>query len=386
MKVCLDARFVDGAYGGVQGAAAALIDALVRADSGVELALLVYRGHTDWLSEAARQLELVPVEPPPTTRPRAPLLPAVLRNAAPALRIPDVPQGDGTLEAIGADAVHFTYQNGFRTPVPSVYQPWDLQHVHLPSFFTRRERALRDRWYRALAEQAAAVVVATEWARRDVVTHLGVELDRVHVVPAGPAPFVAAAATEAALTDVRARVGDAPFALYPASTHAHKNHLRLVEAVGDLRDRGSDIRVVCVGRETPHAHVIRRRIRNLRLGERVLLLGHVDDPTLRALYSLARCLVFPSLFEGWGLPVTEAFALGVPVACSAATSLPDLVGDAAVLFDPSDTDAVAAAIERVWTEPELRAALTRRGRERAALYTWDAAASRFLQLYAAVGA
>ena len=111
--------------------------------------------------------------------------------------------------------------------------------------------------------------------------------------------------------------------------------------------------------------------------------GFVDDDQLALLYAGARCLVFPSLFEGFGFPVLEAFAAGLPVACADATSLPELTGDAAVLFDPTDVDSIAHALEQVWSDDELRATLATRGHIRAATYSWDQLARSCRALYRA---
>lgn len=363
MRICLDARFVPGAFGGVEPAALALVESLV-ARGGAEFTLLTYRGHEPALTPATReQVRTIEVEPP-----RAGLL---SRLTAPIAR---VPSSDGSVERAGVDVIHFTYQNGFRTRIPSLYQPWDLQHVHLPQFFSRRERAIRSRWYRELAAQAAVVVVASEWACDDVVANLQLPRKKVRVVAPGPASF--ASRVE--------RTGDGDYALYPASTHPHKNHERLFEALARLRDSGVVVPLVCTGIETRHAPTVRRRVAELGLEEQVRFRGYVDDNELATLYARARCLVFPSLFEGWGLPIVEAFAAGVPVVCSTATSLPELAGGAAVLFDPYDVGGMAGALERVWTDVELRSRLVVRGRERAQTYTWPRAAEEFSALYAEV--
>ena len=113
-----------------------------------------------------------------------------------------------------------------------------------------------------------------------------------------------------------------------------------------------------------------------------MLTGWIDAADLEGLYALAACCAYPSLHEGFGLPVLEAFARGVPVACSDATSLPEVAGDAAELFDPRDVGAMAAAIRRVLTDEALAGELIRRGHDRAARFTWEAAAHGVLRTYA----
>ena len=128
-----------------------------------------------------------------------------------------------------------------------------------------------------------------------------------------------------------------------------------------------------------------RRVGELGLAGQVAFTGFLGPSELKAVYRMARLVVFPSRFEGFGMPVVEAFRLGVPVACSNATSLPEVAGDAALLFDPGDPDAVAAAIRRLWTDEALRAELVGRGRERVRQFSWDEVARRCRALYRMVG-
>jgi glycosyltransferase involved in cell wall biosynthesis len=143
----------------------------------------------------------------------------------------------------------------------------------------------------------------------------------------------------------------------------------MLDAIALLRSRGVEVNVVCPGPPNPHDAGVRRRVRDLGLEKLVRFPGYVTDQQLGTLYQQARCLLFPSLFEGFGFPVLEAFAAGLPVTCSSTTSLPELAGDAAVLFDPTDVDAIADGIERIWTDDGLRAQRLMRGHTRAAGYS-----------------
>ena len=174
-----------------------------------------------------------------------------------------------------------------------------------------------------------------------------------------------------------------PYALFPAETWAHKNHERLIDAVAVLRARGTVVRLVCPGQPNARDDVVREHARSRGVADLFELHGYVSDNALADLYAGARCLVFPSLFEGFGFPVLEAFAAGVPVACADATSLPELARGAAVLFDPTDVDAIADAIERVWTDEALRADLVAKARVRAERYSWDHLARSCRALYRA---
>jgi glycosyltransferase involved in cell wall biosynthesis len=398
LTVAIDARLEDGRAGGVQQFVIGLASALCALDGGNEdYAFLGRPPEQAWLSQyIAGRGRLLDATARPTgirgiRRVVGDRVPGA-RWISRRLRRPRASDGvviaatDGTLEAAGIDVVHFTFQGAFTTELPSIYQPWDLQHIHLPQFFTDAQRRWRDAAYRCYSERADVVVVASEWAREDVVRHLGVPASKVAVI--GVPPVLGAYPTPDEATIERTRIElalPARFAYYPAQTWPHKNHVRLLEAVAILRDRdGVDIDVICSGIRNAHHAEITRVARRLGLADRVRFVGFVEPLQIQALYRLARFLVFPSLFEGWGLPILEAFSAGTPVACSNVTSLPALVGDAALVFDPRDVDDIARAIERLWQDDDLRATLAARGREVVEGYDWGSTARAFRAHYRAI--
>jgi glycosyltransferase involved in cell wall biosynthesis len=156
----------------------------------------------------------------------------------------------------------------------------------------------------------------------------------------------------------------------------------LLEALALIRAREDvAIPVVCPGTKNRHFGRIERRMRELGLGDTTHFPGFVSPLELRGLYQLATALVFPSRFEGWGLPICEAFSAGLPVAASSATSVPDLVGDAGLLFDPDDPEEMAASVLRLWRDPVLRQTLASRGAARAEVLTFDHTARLFRAHY-----
>jgi glycosyltransferase involved in cell wall biosynthesis len=290
-------------------------------------------------------------------------------RAAPLWPSPDAIEGGAY------SVVHYAAPAGELTRHPNIYQPWDLQHIHFPEFFSREHLLGRERW-RVCSERATYVLVASKFVRDDVITAYDVDPGRVAVVAPGVPTALHSAPPHPGPSDI-------PFALYPAQPWKHKNHLRLVDAIALLRDRGVDVRLVCPGPANPNQGEVRRRVAELGLGSSVQFPGFVSDTQLANLFQQARCLAFPSLFEGFGFPVLEAFSAGLPVTCSSTTSLPELAADAAVLFDPTDVEAMADAIERVWTDDGLRAQLIARGHERARSYSWDHLARSCRALYRA---
>jgi glycosyltransferase involved in cell wall biosynthesis len=276
-----------------------------------------------------------------------------------------IPTSDGFVESLEVDLIHFTVPQAFLTELPSIYQPHDLLHRHYPEQFGRLHATYRERTYRAFCERANIVVVMTEWGRADLLAAYDLAPDRVAVVPWAPVAGLTSG-DDVALAELPER-----FLLYPAQTWPHKNHVGLLDAIAELRRRGTIVPLVATGRQTEHMAEIRRRMTQLGLDDQVRFLGYVDDADLSSLYRQATALVFPSLFEGWGLPVVEAFAVGLPVLCSRSTALTEVAGDAALMFDPEDPNSIADAIARVWADDRLRAELRQRGQLRAAGLSWE---------------
>lgn len=395
LRVCLDARIADGIAGGIQQTILGLATGLAALDdSEDEYLFLVADGAHAWLDPYLRgrcRAVAVPHAPGGSQAWRArvrralgPKLERALVSGPLGPFIPvGVPRSDGTIERAGVEVMHFTTQSGFSTSVPTVFVPHDLQHLHHPEFFLPFERRTRAAVYPTLARQACAVIALSQDGKRDLVERLGLVAEKVHVIGWAPVLEAYATPTVSDLAAVRRRHElPAEFVLFPAQTFPHKNHLTLLDALARLRDaRGLVVPLVCPGRRSAHFSVVARRVDALGLAAQVRFLDYVPSADLAGLYRLARAVVFPSLFEGYGLPIVEAFHAHVPVACSAVTSLPELAGDAALLFDPRNPEELASALERLWTDAALRAELVARGRRRVAGLTWREVARRYRALY-----
>jgi glycosyltransferase involved in cell wall biosynthesis len=260
----------------------------------------------------------------------------------------------------GADAVHYP----LTVPVPPVERPTvltllDVQHLDLPDLFPRGERFFRRLAYDRAARRAGQVIVISGWVKERVVERLGLPPDRVHAIHLGVDPE-----RFSPVPDVRRE----PFLVYPARPWPHKNHARLLEAFALLRRERPELRLVLTGVGHDPAG----------LPEGVEARDGVPPEELASLYRRAGALVFPSLYEGFGLPPVEAMACGCPVACSSAGSLPEVVGDAAVLFDPLDPEAIAAGVSEAL---ERASELSERGLSRAKTFTWDATARAHDRVY-----
>ncbi len=230
------------------------------------------------------------------------------------------------------------------------------------------------------ARRADRVLTVSRAARDDAVHRLGLDRGRVDVIHHGIAdPPDGSVATPADELRDRLGIGPGPFVLCVAQKRAHKNLATLVRALALLeRD---DVRLVIPGRPTAYEAELRGLAGALGIAERVHLPGWVGEPDLEGLYRAASCFVLPSLMEGFGLPILEAMTRGVPVACSDRPALREVAGDAALLFDPEDPAAVAAAIDRILSDAALAARLKAAGRERSRRYTWAQAARATLESY-----
>lgn len=394
LTVCLDARFPTAWVGGVEQTVIGLAAGLCSlTDGGEQYRFLTLKGHDEWLRPylAAPCDRLFSLGSPPRLsridrlKRSAPVLRKVI-TAVPVQRFmhrPGPPHSDGVVESAGVELMHFTAQHAFLTEVATIYSPQDLQHIHFPHFFTPRERDFRDRSYRLHSERASAVVVMSRWGADDLVSNLGIDRRKVWVIPPAPVLPLYSSPSPERISAVMTKFGvDEGFALYPAALWPHKNHAALFEALAILKQRyGLRIPLICCGLKTPRAGELASRARQLGLIDQVRIVGFVSTLELMALYSAARCLVFPSLFEGWGMPVTEAFWAGVPVAAAHASTLPDVVADAGLLFNPLDPEDMAENISRVWRDDAIRNDLIARGRERVAPYTWERSAAAYRALY-----
>jgi glycosyltransferase involved in cell wall biosynthesis len=173
-----------------------------------------------------------------------------------------------------------------------------------------------------------------------------------------------------------------PFILYAGNIKPHKNLERLIESFYLLRREGLEqVKLLIIGDEISKYATLRRAVHRYKLHQYVRFFGFVPDRTLAVLYRLAGVFVFPSLYEGFGLPPLEAMASGTPVITSNVSSLPEVVGDAAMLIDPYDPVAISSAMRRVLSEPALRDDLRRRGLARVKEFSWERSVKRIREVY-----
>ena len=359
-------HLVPGETGGSELYARRLIPALLDGRPGFRLTLFVAREADPLLRREPWRGDVRVIRLPVTARSR------VRRVAAEQALLP------AAVRRARVDLLH----NAFTTApavasVPQVTTILDVVYKRFPE----THAGVLARGMAILAPLAARrsrrVLTLSEAAKRDIVELLGVPAGRVDVTPLAPGiPDDLEPVREGELRR-RLALGDAPVVLTVSAKRPHKNIGRLLDAFAGV----AGAVLVAPGYATAFEDELRRHSERLGISERVRFTGWIDDPTLDGLYRTAACFVFPSLAEGFGLPVVDALKRGTPVDCANTSSRPEVAGDAAFLFDPTDTDAIRSAIERLLSDAALRERLARVGPAQAARFTWDRTARATLESY-----
>jgi glycosyltransferase involved in cell wall biosynthesis len=267
--------------------------------------------------------------------------------------------------------------------MPSVGTVHDLSQLHVPQKYDPLRMIYIMRVLPRMMRRLTRVIAVSESTRRDLESFARVAADRIRVIHNGAdlARFAPRDRDEAKAA-VAAELGlPRDFVLYIARLeHPGKNHVRLLEAFATLkRETGLPHKLVLVGSRWSGAELIDAKVEALGLGGEVVFPGFVPNELLPVLYAAADVFVFPSLFEGFGIPVLEAMACGTPVCAASTSSIPEVVGDAGLLFDPVEPAAIAASMQRLLTDEPLRERLVRLGLEQAKGFSWDEAAAAVLE-------
>lgn len=367
MRIAIDAHAVGTGLGGNETYATNLIEALAAIDSVNEYTLYVTRQEAvrkfshRWPNFLVRQ-----------TRPHTPLIRIPLTLSAELRKNP-------------VDVLHVQFTAPPFAPCPVVVSIHDLSFEHFPETFKRRSRAQLRLTVRRSARKATHILALSEHARADIVETYGIAPERVTAIPLAAADRFRPVTDERELQRVRHTYGIAgDYILTVGSIQPRKNLGRLISAYARLRreaSQGTHPRLVIVGRQAWLFGETLRAIRESGVGDSIILTGYVPEADLPALYSGASCFVYPSFFEGFGLPPLEAMNCGVPVITGNRTSLVEVVGDAGILVDPLDADAIASALSRVLNDRDLRETLSVKGLNRSRQFRWQDTAKRTLEVY-----
>jgi glycosyltransferase involved in cell wall biosynthesis len=273
------------------------------------------------------------------------------------------------------------------TPCRSVVTIHDCIHLRFPQYLPNRLAygyARASLWI--ATHRSSRVLTVSEASKRDILRYFRVPESKINVIYNAIDERFGEAPDDEEVARVRERYQlNDPFVLYAGNIKPHKNLERLIEAFHMLRKGDLEhVKLLIIGDEISKYATLRRAVHHYKLHKHVRFFGFVPDKTLAVLYRLASVFVFPSLYEGFGLPPLEAMASGTPVITSNVSSLPEVVGDAALLIDPYDAGAIAAAMRQVLTEPALREDLRRRGLQRVREFSWERSVRRVREIYGEV--
>jgi glycosyltransferase involved in cell wall biosynthesis len=266
--------------------------------------------------------------------------------------------------------------------VPMVVTLFDLHWLLFPELFSPLRLAYLRRALAWSGRKAAAILTISENSKKDLVDLLGLPEEKITVTYPGLDPIFEKPPSEQERTSLRKNYGlRKEFILFVGQLHQRKNVLRLIRAYQRLKQQTPiEHQLVLAGGEGDGSPEIREYIRHQPRGE-IIVTGCIPDEAIRTLYHQAACLVYPSLYEGFGLPVLEAMACGCPVITSNVSSLPEVAGEAALLIDPYRVETIATALVSLLTNPGLSQRLIQKGFEQARRFTWEAAARKTIEVF-----
>jgi glycosyltransferase involved in cell wall biosynthesis len=290
---------------------------------------------------------------------------------------------------LAADRVDFFHSTYAPPPFPNrpfLFTMHCVSNFAHPEFYPAFIRWRLNALQRVALRRASAILCVSDFVSRYLREVFRIPAERLSTVYNGVGPEFFPVPAEEARSRVAAQFGiDSPYLLYVGKLQARKNVVGLIHAYARYRKQtASPAKLVLAGKKVETSEGIDEAIGTLGLQREVVPLGYLEPPSLPALYASARMTVFPSFYEGFGIPLIEAMACGSPVIASNVTSLPEIAGDAALLIDPNSPDEIAAAMSQIDADPDLRATLIGRGLRRARLFTWDNCARQTLAAYRSV--
>lgn len=280
--------------------------------------------------------------------------------------------------------LHVQYTGPLFCPVPVVTSIHDVSFIDHPEYFTGFRRRQLELTVARTARTAARIITGSEFSRSAIATAYSLDPERITVVPDAASPFYRVVNREASLK----RVGEifhfeGPFVLSVGDLQPRKNHIGLIEAFSRLIKSQPKLphRLVIAGQDTWFGERVREAARNSGVGDRITFTGFVSDEDLLRLYNACDCFVFPSFYEGFGIPILEAMACGRAVACANTSAMPEVADGAGLLFDPERPDEIARALRDILIDGELRSRMERLGLQRAATFSWQKSAQMTLRVY-----
>lgn len=357
-----------------------LIDAhmMGSGETGNETYVVNLLQHLSQLSGVKCGAALTPDDTPPSDLPGVDLVP--LRLPGNWLRLLHaLPSACRNWEA---DLVHVTYVGPFSLPCPMVVTVHDVSFKRYPAFFSPRDRLLFATLLPVTLRRSSAVVTVSQHSKQEILDVYPFLDGKVYVTPEAPSSLFRPTVRKEWLNTVRARYGIcSEFILAVGNLQPRKNLLRLIRAFASIRQEMEAIQLVIVGKAQWQSSAVYAEVRRLGVEQDVKLTGYVPDDDLVLLYNAAQVFVYPSIYEGFGLPILEAMACGTPVVASNTSSMPEIAGTAAILVDPYQVNEIQAAIQRILSDPDLSLSLSQEGLKRAEAFSWLGTARDTLQVY-----
>ncbi len=368
MKIALDATALPNKPGGAGNYIINLAHALLELDSGHELVILCHPSDRQLFKlEPHQESHLFYV----------PDLNPALRLAWEQFRLPRL------LAKLRVDLLHSPhYTMPLRAGIPVVVTFHDMTFFLYPEYHTLVKRFFFPVMIRQSAARAAALLAVSESTRQDAIRLLKIPPQKISTTRLGYDPQYVRIEDPAYLEQVRRKYHlPAHFLLHVGTLEPRKNHSTLLKAFDIIAQSNAEIALVLVGGAGWNARQIAQQIKTLRHGKRIHWLGYADSHDMPALYRLAEVFVYPSIYEGYGLPVLEAMACGAPTITSTVSSMPEIIGDAGLLVSPENPAELSAAIARLLEDKVFAAELTQKAQIRAKEFTWRKTAEQTLHIY-----
>lgn len=362
MKVAIDVHSIGAQAGGNETFYRQLLHGLNEDKSANTYTLFYTHAHAPSLVKVDERFKWVRIPQNPVIRITF-ALPALLRELKP-------------------DVFHCQYILPPRVKCKTVVTIHDLAHERYPQFSPRMEGMRMRKLVPGSARRADHIITVSEYSANDLVSLYGVPRSKITVAYQAPSPRFKPGNKLDSQEELKAKYGiSSPFLLYVGRLQARKNLIRLVEAFARVRTNHPDLKLVLVGKSDLHHEQLLAKVDELAVREAVLFPGYIASDDLPVFYKAAEIFVFPSVFEGFGLPVMESMASGLPTITSRGSCLEEIAGDGALLVDPLSVESIADAITHLLENPEFRSALVERGLRRSADFSTGAFAAKVLDVY-----
>lgn len=389
MKIAINAQMITGQGGGIEPFMRGLIYGLGKLTDGPEEYIIVTNPRVgNWLRDAQGPNQQV-ISPPLTLKDRVldiitpykKHLGGMMEQAMMRKAQKGATKSSGYWESLGVDLIHFAYQDMVLSDIPSIFNPHDLQHVHLPHLFGKGTLAYRNACYPAWCKHAKYVVSESDFVKHDLMEQYNLQAEHIYTIRRGAPTDLYQKPDAQVIARLKQSLPFQDFVFFPAQTWPHKNHIQLVRALAQLKQAGKIINLVCSGGLKPHYFKIKEEIDRYGLQSQIHFAGYVTDEELIALYDLSEFVVFPTLFEGGGFPVLEAFSLRKALCCSNIAPLLEIGTGAAVFFNPESPDDMATALWNLHGNASLQAELIQQGEQKVNHLSWVNTAKAYRALY-----